>query len=160
LYNFNIASEVNVPLDEINVEVPEILSKDIISLKDVVKGDLYFFMIMIIIYIKSINYFYSLMVNPINISIVSPALTYLYVAIKKLTVEINFWKNDIQALYNIVVRSTFVKNNQISTAAFVEKYNFSKIQSAEEFKKFDSELQTNDEFAKDFVSIYILTTLT
>jgi len=104
---------------------------------------------------KSIIYFYSLMVNSINISIVSSALTYLYVAIKKLTVEINFWKNDIQALYNIVVRSTLVKNNQISTAAFDEKYNFSKIQSAEEFKKFDSELQTNDEFAKDFVSIYL-----
>jgi len=86
----------------------------------VVKGDLYSFRVMIIIYMKSINYFYSLMVNSINISIVSSALTYLYVAIKKLTVEINFWKNDIQALYNIVVRSNLVKNNQISTAAFVE----------------------------------------
>jgi len=65
LYNFNTASEVNILLDEINVEVPEILSKDIISLKDMVKGDLYSFMVMIIIYMKSIIYFYSLMVNSI-----------------------------------------------------------------------------------------------
>jgi len=67
---------------------------------------------MIIIYMKSIIYFYSMVIS-INISIVSSALTYLYVAIKKLSVEINFWKNDIQAIYNIVVRSTLVKNNQI-----------------------------------------------
>lgn len=149
LYNFIIAFEVN-DLDKIN-EVPEMLSKDITSLKDVVKGDLYSFMI--IIYMKSINYFYSLLVNSINISIVSSAVTYLYVATKKLSVEINLLKDDIQALNNTVARSMLIKNNQISTVAFVEKYNFSKIQSAEEFKKFDSELQTNDEFAKDFVSI-------
>ncbi|XP_025996567.2 uncharacterized protein LOC105204350 [Solenopsis invicta] len=43
------------------------------------------------------------------------------------------------------------KNNQIiSPVAFIEKYNFSEIKSIEDFKKFDSELQANEEFAKDF----------
>lgn len=94
-----------------------------------------------------------MLLNYINIWIVPSALTFLYVAMKKLTVEINFMKSDIQALRNCIEHSMLVKNNQISTIAFLEKYNFIKIQSAEEFKQFDSELQTNDEFAKDFVSI-------
>ncbi|XP_024877308.1 uncharacterized protein LOC112458105 isoform X1 [Temnothorax curvispinosus] len=80
-------------------------------------------------------------------------LTFLYVAMKKLTIEINLMKNDFQALCNGIERLMLVKNNQISTPAFVEKYNFVKIQFTEEFKTFDSELQTNNEFAKDFVSI-------
>lgn len=72
---------------------------------------------------------------------------------KKLTIEVNLMKNDSQALRNSIERLMLVKNNQISTPAFVEKYNFVKIRFTEEFKTFDLELQTNDEFAKDFVSI-------
>ncbi|XP_077262507.1 uncharacterized protein LOC143897571 [Temnothorax americanus] len=72
---------------------------------------------------------------------------------KKLTIEISMMKNDIQALCNSIERLMLVKNNQISTPAFVEKYNFVKIQSTEEFKTFDSELQTNNEFTKDFKDV-------
>lgn len=94
-----------------------------------------------------------MLLNSINISIIPSALTFVYVAMKKMTVEINFIRDDIQVLRNTIERSLLVKNDQISTPAFVEKYNFLKIQSVEEFKKIGSELKTNDKFAKDFVSI-------
>jgi len=93
-----------------------------------------------------------MLLNSINISIIPSALTFVYVAMKKMTVEINFIRDNIQVLRNTIERSLLVKNDQISTPAFVEKYNFFKIQSVEEFKKIGSELKTN-EFAKDFVSI-------
>jgi len=84
------------------------------------------------------------LLNSINLSIISSALTFIYVAIKKMTIEINFMKNDIQELRSSIERSMCVKNDQISTPAFVEKYNFVKIQSIEDFKRFDSELKIND----------------
>lgn len=125
------------------------ISKD--ASQNVAKSNLYF------LYEIYRDYFYSyVLLNSINLLIISSALTFIYVAIKKMTIEINFMKNDIQELRSSIERSMCVKNDQISIPAFVEKYNFVKIQSIEDFKRFDSELKTNDEFANDFVSIYAL----
>lgn len=84
---------------------------------------------------------------------ITKPLTYIYVGIKKLTIEVNSMKNDLQALRNAIERSTLVRSNKISIPIFVEKYNFTKIRSTTEFNKFDLELQTNEEFAKDFKDV-------
>lgn len=76
----------------------------------------------------------------------------LYRTIMKLTTVVKSQSQEIQELRHTLERFLKKDDTRITTNTFVEKYNFKKIHSVDDFRAFDNCLKDNEDFRNDFVS--------
>ncbi|KAK0077098.1 hypothetical protein PV326_010303, partial [Microctonus aethiopoides] len=77
-------------------------------------------------------------------------LVCLYVAIKKLSVQVATMDQNQQLMINALERSQLTSNSKISTSTFFTKHNFVRIKTVDEFKILESNLDEDPEFLNDY----------
>ena len=70
----------------------------------------------------------------------------------KLIATVKSQSQEIRELRYTIERSQKTDNSRITTNNFIEKYNFKKINSVDDFRVFDNCLKDDSNFCNDFVS--------